>query len=122
LRYNAQANAILCAAEGAGGGSGSRAFALPGCNNNFDIWGVGSRLQYDFTKTLYIGVDFTYQHLDTATLPGNVLTPANSTALLPPNNGLACFTGAAAAVSPCAHIQNMDNLAVTLRMHKDFLP
>ena len=95
LRYDAQANAILCAAEGAGTGSGSLALAAAGCNNNFDIWSVGTRLQYDFTKTLYIGVEFLYQHLDSASLPGNVLTTANSTALLPANNDLACATGSA---------------------------
>jgi hypothetical protein len=125
LRYDAQANAILCAALGpaAGTGSGSLAVANPGCNNNFDIWSVGTRVQYDFTKTLYIGVEFLYQRLETATLPGNALTnTGNSTALLPPQNDLNCSTGAAAGVTPCANIQNMNNLAVTVRMHKDFLP
>jgi hypothetical protein len=124
IRYNSQANNILCTAEGAGTGTltGSLAVAAPGCNNNFDIWSVGTRLQYDFTKMLYIGVDFLYQHLDTATLPGNVLTPANGTALLPANNDLACATGTAGGAAPCANIKNMNNLAVTLRMHKDFLP
>jgi putative ABC transport system substrate-binding protein len=54
VRYNSQANNILCTAEGAGIGTltGSLAVAAPGCNNNFDIWSVGSRLQYDFTKSL----------------------------------------------------------------------
>ena len=49
---------MLCTAEGAGTGAltGSLAVAAPGCNNNFDIWSVGSRM-------LYIGVDFLYQHL-----------------------------------------------------------
>jgi hypothetical protein len=94
VRYNSQANALLCTGEGAGTilagaviRSGSLALAAPGCNNNFDIWTVGTRFQYDFTKTLYIGVDFLYSHLDTAQLPGNALTPANTTALLPPQNG-----------------------------------
>jgi len=52
IRYNSQANNNLCTAEGAGTGAltGSLAVAAPGCNNNFDIWSVGSRLQYDFTK------------------------------------------------------------------------
>jgi hypothetical protein len=63
--------------------SGSLALANPGCDNNFDIWTAGTRFQYDFTKTLYIGVEFLYSHLDTAQLPGNVLTTANTTALLP---------------------------------------
>jgi hypothetical protein len=129
IRYNSQANNLLCTGEGAGTlftgtavtRSGSLALAAPGCDNNFDIWTAGTRLQYDFTKTLYIGVDFLYSHLDSASLPGNVLTPANSTALLPPTNDLAC-AGVAAPNAPCAHIKDMNNLAVTLRMHKDFLP
>jgi hypothetical protein len=122
VRYDSQANDILCAAEGAGEHSGSLALAKPGCNNSFDIWSVGSRLQYDITKSFYIGVDFLYQHLDSASLPGNVLTTANTTALLPPNNDMACVTGTTTGAAPCAKIQDMNNLAVTLRMHKDFLP
>jgi hypothetical protein len=127
IRYDSQANNLLCVGEGAGVGSGSFALALPGCNNNFDIWSAGSRLQYDFTKTLYIGVDFLYQHLDTANLPGNVLNTNNTNALLPPNNDLACSTTKAglttvAGATPCATIKDMNNLAVTLRIHKDFLP
>ncbi|MFZ1151523.1 MAG: porin, partial [Xanthobacteraceae bacterium] len=122
IRYDSQANNILCVAEGAGLHSGSLSLANPGCDNNFDIWTVGTRLQYDFTKTLYIGVDFLYSHLDTASMPGGVLSPANTTALLPPQNDLACATGSATGTAPCAHIQQMNNLAVTLRMHKDFLP
>jgi hypothetical protein len=131
LRYNDQANAILCVAEGAGlgvntvtgAGIGSLARAAAGCNNNFDIWSAGTRLQYDFTKTLYFGVEFLYQHLDTATLPNNVLTPANTTALLPANNDMACAApGVPNGLAPCATIKNMNNLAVTARIHKDFLP
>jgi hypothetical protein len=116
IRYNSQANALLCVGEGAGTGSGSLAVALPGCNNNFDIWSVGSRLQYDFTKTLYFGVEFLYQRLETASLPGNVL---HNFALVPPQNDLACAPAGAVA---CGTIKDMSNLAVTARIHKDFLP
>ena len=111
IRYNSQANNILCLAEGAGTGiGGATALALPGCNNNFDIWSVATRLQYDFTKTLYIGVEFLYQHLDTATLPGNVLTGRNTTALLPPQNDLACATGSTTGSAPCATIKRYEQL------------
>jgi hypothetical protein len=134
IRYNSQANDILCLAEGAGTFTGAaataggrNAFALPGCHNNFDIWSAATRLQYDFTKTLYIGVEFLYQHLDTAQLPGNRLTTANTTLLLPAQNDMACATAVAgvptaAGAAPCATIKDMNNLAVTLRIHKDFLP
>ena len=131
LRYNTQANAILCTAEGAGTiigpgfghlQTGSLALAAPGCNNNFDIWTAGTRLQYDFTKSLYFGVEFLYSHLDSASLPGNVLFPPNTTALLPANNDMACANGTTTGFAPCAHIKDMNNLAVTARIHKDFLP
>jgi hypothetical protein len=131
LRYNSQSNAILCTAEGAGtirGGvlqTGAFALAAPGCNNNFDIWSAGTRFQYDFTKTLYFGVEFLYQHLDSASLPFNQLTPTNTTALLPANNDLACAGTGGTLVggrAPCGNIKDMNNLAVTARIHKDFLP
>ena len=53
--YNATANAILCSLEGGGNGVGvgvgTAAMATPGCNNNWSYWTVGSRLQWDVTKT-----------------------------------------------------------------------
>jgi hypothetical protein len=61
-------------------------------------------------------VEFLYQHLDTATLPNNVLHNFN---LVPANNDMACPGETATA---CAQIKNMNNLAVTARIHKDFLP
>jgi Porin subfamily len=112
VRYNSQANAILCVAEGAGVGSGTGSLSVagPGCNNSFQLWGGTTRLQYDFTKTLYIGVEFLYSHLTSATLPGNVLTSA---ALVAPQNDLTVGV---------AQVHDENNLAVSLRMHKDFLP
>jgi len=113
-RYNAQANAILCTAEGGGngvGGAGSAAVAAAGCNNNSSVWSAATRLQYDFTKTLYIGVEFLYQHLHSATLVHNVSTAA----IVPASNDCG------AAGTQCT-LKDQNNLAVTLRMHKDFLP
>jgi hypothetical protein len=119
-QYDSQANAILCVQEGAAGagsvGTGSLAIAAPGCHNNFDLWSGSTRLQYDVTKTFYLGVEFLYQHLDSAQLPGNVL---HNTVLLTPQNDLVC---APAGTVACGTIKDQNNLAVTLRMHKDFLP
>jgi Porin subfamily len=113
VRYNTQANNILCVAELQGNGvGGTGALAKPGCDNNFNIWSAATRLQYDFMKTLYIGVEFLYQRLDTAKLPGNVLGASAGSALPPPQNDLSTTT----------QIKDQNNLAVTLRMHKDFLP
>jgi hypothetical protein len=103
--YNGSANAMLCSAEGAGGGAGSLAVATPGCNNNWQVWGAGSRLQWDVTKTFYLAVEALYQHLDSATLPGGVLTaPLTLT-----NSG-------------AVNVSNEDNWTFSIRMHKDFYP
>ena len=60
------ANSMLCVGEGLGAGAGTTAVAAAGCNNNWDIWGVGSRLQWDVTKSFYIGVEAIYQQFDSA--------------------------------------------------------
>ncbi len=106
VRYNGAANAMLCVAETAGAGVGTAAVATAGCNNNWDIWGVGSRLQWDVTKSFYIGVEALYSRFDSATLPGGVLTP-------PVTLGSA---GNATTVA------SQNNWNFTIRMHKDFLP
>jgi len=105
-KYGSSANAMLCVGEGFGaGGAGSTAVAAAGCNNNWDVWGVGSRLQWDVTKSFYIGVEAIYQNLDSAKTPTGLLSPAITLA----NSGA---TSAA----------NQSNWSFTVRMHKDFLP
>jgi hypothetical protein len=114
-QYNTQANAILCTAEltAAGTNTGTLAVAPAGCNNNWALWSGATRFQYDVTKSLYLGVEFLYSHLDTATLPGNVLgTAFGASRLLPANNDLNVAT----------QIKDQNNLAITARINKDFLP
>jgi hypothetical protein len=107
--YNSSANNILCAAEGFGAGAGSLAAAAAGCNNNWSFWGVGSRLQWDVTKSFYIGVEAIYQNLQSA----KTSTGLSSTAINPTNSGC--------PAAGCV-ISDQSNWAFTLRMHKDFLP
>jgi hypothetical protein len=109
-KYNTgtgSANSMLCVGEGLGAGAGSTATAAAGCNNNWDLWGVGSRLQWDVTKSFYIGVEAIYQKIDSAQtgLAGNALTPALTLA----NSGATTWA-------------NQSNWEFTIRMHKDFLP
>ena len=67
LRYTSTANSMLCALPRARGtGTGAGRVAAAGCNNNWDDWGVGSRLQWDVTKSFYIGVEALYSALDSA--------------------------------------------------------
>ena len=101
-----------------GTGTGSGAPAIGGCNNNWTLWSAGTRVQYDFTKTLYIGVEFLYQRLDTATLgtcniASNPSCPQAQIAnTAPPGNGLV----------PGFSVQNQNVISLTARIHKDFLP
>jgi hypothetical protein len=64
-----------------------------------------------------MGVEFLYQHLNTATLgscgPGNPSCPqAQITAIAPPGNGLV----------PGFQLKDQNVISVTARIHKDFLP
>jgi hypothetical protein len=103
------ANANLCSATGFGNGlAGTLAVAGAGCNNDWSNWGIGSRTQWDVTKTFYLGVEVLYSQLNSATTG----TPALGT----PGFATYAFGGATTAE---AHASNW---AVTIRAHRDFLP
>ena len=40
---------------------------LASCNNNWAVWNVGSRTQWNIDSQTYIGVDVVYQALQSAT-------------------------------------------------------
>ena len=82
----------------------STAVAGAGCNNNWRTWGVGTRTQWDVTKTFYVGVEVTYQNLRSATF--------NTTGGL----GTNAFGAATTQVA------NENNLFVNVRAHRDFAP
>jgi Porin subfamily len=111
VSYNTQANAILCVAEGFGAGTGATSVATPGCNNNWQIVSGGTRFQYDVTKTFYMGLEFLYQRYETMSTPTGLLGPGLGTAF--------AGAGGLAATTP---LKDQSNLAVTARIHKDFLP
>jgi hypothetical protein len=110
VEYDSQANALLCVVQGAGTGTGSGSVANAGCNNNWAMTSGGTRFQYDVTKSLYLGVEFLYQHLQSATMPGNVVTGAMAAA------------EASGGVTAGTPLKDQNNLAITARIHKDFLP
>jgi len=108
--YNTQANNILCQAESGALGTpattGSNAVGVAGCSNNWTVWGVGSRLQWDVTKSFYIGVEAVYQNIQSATPNATGVLPAP---LILTNSG-------------ATRASDESNWSFTLRMHKDFLP
>jgi hypothetical protein len=105
VQYNGAANAMLCVGEGFGAGAGTTAAATAGCNNNWSTWYTGSRLQWDVTKSFYVGVEAIYENLNSATTPGGVL----SAPVILANSG-------------AMTVANQNNFGVTVRLHKDFLP
>ena len=104
VSYGGQGNALLCNLEG----DGSFTTPLAGCNNNWSVWGVSSRLQWDVTKSFYLGVEVMYNHLNSATTSSGLASGGSFAAPAGPP-----FTIGGAA-------ENAYN--VTVRMHKDFLP
>ena len=111
MSYNqgtGSANAMLCVMEGNGtGGIGSTAVAGAGCNNNWSMYAIGSRLQWDVTKSFYLGIEGIYDHMNSASV--------NTTGVIPAGSPLAI--GSATNIEPHANVWT-----VSVRMHKDFLP
>jgi hypothetical protein len=99
------ANAMLCSGAGFGAGFGTGAVAGMGCDNNWQTWGIGSRTQWDVSKTFYLGVEVLYQNLHSA-MTGS------------PAGGLGGYTIGAATVNEA----NSNNVMVSVRAHRDFLP
>ena len=74
IRYNATANTLICNAQSVAGVNGANtiSFAAAGasgiatCNNNWNVWQIGSRSQWNVTKDFYMGFDVVYYRLETA--------------------------------------------------------
>jgi hypothetical protein len=115
VSYNSEANAILCTLEGGGNGAltATGYVATAGCNNNWSVWGASSRLQWDVTKSFYLGVEVMYNHLNSAK-SFNGIMPATTGGAFPAPGP------AAGTVSLGGASENAWN--ITVRMHKDFLP
>jgi hypothetical protein len=114
VNYSDFANDMLCALQSqtTGHGVGSAVFpALPGCDNDWSQWGVGSRLQWDVTKSFYLGVEVMYNQLNSA---------KSADGFVPVEAALGQPTLCATAVR-CT-VADQHNWAFTIRMHKDFLP
>ena len=103
------ANANLCSATGFGNGlAGTLAVAGAGCNNDWSNWGIGSRTQWDVTKTFYLGVEVLYSQLNSA-------STVNAALVMRPAIISCAFGGATVD-------ETRSNWAFTLRAHRDFLP
>ena len=116
IKYNEQANAMLCrgqiAGVGASGvvqGTGLGAFAVArdGCSQDWSQWWIGSRTQWNVTKDFYMGVDVLYQRMNVASTSNGIVPlgviPAGTNTVNKFND-------------------DQDNLQVRFRVHRDFYP
>ena len=124
IRYDNAANAGLCniennAANGATHGAGLFSSTVVGCDNNWNTWWVGSRTQWDITKSFYMGVDVLYQKLDSASInsAGVFSSTSSATATQSP-----AITGSPVVTGVAGSVKDVDNWAIRFRVHKDFLP
>jgi hypothetical protein len=116
--YNANANAYLCNAETTGGAFHATAlagaanigaaFSLNGvaCDNNFQVWTIGTRTQFHIDSNTYLGVDVVYQKLESG-LSGMRANYGNSPE--------------AASTGP-RDVADQSALMVQFRVHRNFYP
>jgi hypothetical protein len=77
---------------------------------NWSNWGVGTRTQWDVTKTFYLGVEVLYSQMNSAsTATGLVAGPGSGTTSYAFGNAFQAENHAS-------------NWLVSIRAHRDFLP
>ena len=114
VNYGGNANAILCGLETGidgtanGTGAGTSALATAGCDNDWSLWWIGSRTQWNITKDFYMGVDVLYTSLQSASTSNGVL-PASQDA---------AFNGAVISQT----VADQDAWSFEFRVHKNFYP
>jgi hypothetical protein len=95
--YDGQANALFCLQE-----TGS--LTTPGCSNNFSVWNVGTRTQFNVDSQTYLGLDVVYQYLNTAL------------------NGFPYGTGLGAETASTRMVTNQSAWMAEFRVHRNFYP
>jgi hypothetical protein len=112
VRYNSVANALICNSQNspAANGANTISFGNAGstgvgtCNNNFNVWQIGSRTQWNVTKDFYMGFDVVYYKLETASAGAIVNYTALAGGAQP--NGL-------------RRVEDQDVIAGRVRWHRD---
>ena len=113
--YNATANAFLCTQEATAGlGVATNAAMLAGliaagCDNNWAVWNVGTRTQWNIDSQTYIGVDVVYQALQSAT--GTNAAGTGVTVLAAANQPTALRT-----------LSDQSAFMAQFRVHRNFYP
>jgi hypothetical protein len=142
VRYNGQANAMLCSLEGFSGvpgvpitttpnggnsalfsngsGSGALSVANGGCNNNWNTWWLGTRTQWNVTPDTYFALELFYERMQSATSV-NGFVPTGGTPLLGTTTNTVSIVPTSTATTGQS-VGSNDNYMVRFRVHKDFYP
>jgi hypothetical protein len=101
--FDSTAQALLCSPSRNGGVAAAPGVALsngviPGCNPNFQIWGVGVRTIWNPVKNLDVGFEAIYDDVDNNMNPSTVRynyqgNGNRAAGLYTPENGLGTWTG-----------------------------
>jgi len=73
--YNANATALICGAQAAGGVLGGAAYGVTSCNPDFNIWQVGTRTAWTPVQNLTFSAEGMYTFLDQKNV-GTITTAA----------------------------------------------
>jgi hypothetical protein len=101
-------NTAMCASGLFGGGATAAAGRAAGCDLDSNQWNIGSRTQWNITKDLYVGVDFIYHKVNTATM--NAAGSFSLSGLAGKANSASYTTG------------DIDAYVATWRIHRDIVP
>jgi hypothetical protein len=105
ITYDSTANTGLCTGESTIFGA---AFTLAaGCNNNWGLWNVGSRTQWNIDSQTALGVDVVYQRLQTS------------------SGGLVATTTVANGAIPAGTVRTLADQGSWMgqfRIHRNFYP
>ncbi|HZP69358.1 MAG TPA: porin, partial [Pseudolabrys sp.] len=104
VSYNGNANNMLCTGN---------VLAVPtnGCDMDWSTWWVGTRTQWNVTKDFYMGVDVLYSKIQSANTGNRTFAGVGTVA--------SAFNSAATAAVPA---DDVDNIMIRFRVHRDFYP
>jgi hypothetical protein len=110
VSHNAAATTLICnSTAGAGTGGGINPFAVAAggvCSADWSAFNIGTRTQWNITKSLYVGLDVIYQKLNTA-MAGNTLTLTNAVGAKPAGTYF---------------VRDQDSWTATWRIQRDIVP
>ncbi len=110
VSYGGQSQSILCNGT-------TNSVITNGCDQDWNIWWIGSRTQWNVTKDFYMGLDVLYSKIDSANMGNVTNVGATAVASTTSGAGIAALNGQQVLAR-----ENIDAVQVRFRVHRDFYP